>query len=86
MYSIVVQPSAAKFIAGQNKKTQRRLIKRIRALGENPIPKDSRKLRDNIYRVRVGDYRIIYEVRKKLLVVLVAKVGNRRDVYRNLRL
>jgi len=85
MYSVVVQPSAAKFIAGQTKRIQRQLIRRIRSLAENPIPKGSKKLHDNIYRVRAGDYRIIYQVRKKQLLVLVAKIGNRRDVYRNIR-
>lgn len=37
---------------------------------------------DSLYRVRVGDYRVVYEIRKRRLVVVVVKIGNRRDVYR----
>lgn len=53
-------------------------------LAENPYPKGAKKLEgvDGLWRVRVGDYRIIYRVEVERLVVLVVKVGHRRDVYR----
>jgi mRNA interferase RelE/StbE len=55
-------------------------------LAGNPFPPGSKQLHGDgaevLHRIRVGDYRVIYEVRRMELVVLVVKVGNRRDVYR----
>jgi mRNA interferase RelE/StbE len=56
----------------------------VEALDENPFPAGSRKLKgeERAYRIRVGDYRIIYDVLRDVLVVLVLSVGHRKDVYR----
>lgn len=53
-------------------------------MARNPFPGGVKKLQgeEKIYRVRVGDYRIIYEVQSAVLVVLVLKIGHRREVYR----
>lgn len=60
-----------------------RILKRIEALAENPRPPDSKKLSgDDAMRIRVGVYRIIYEVRNDLLIILILKVGHRKDAYR----
>lgn len=61
-----------------------RLTPRILALGKNPRPTGSKKLsvQENIYRIRIGDYRVLYEIQDKVLVVLVMKVGHRREIYR----
>ena len=63
---------------------QARLKPHIDALAQNPRPSGVEKLKgeDNAYRLRVGDYRILYEVHDKILFVLVVKTGHRRDVYR----
>jgi mRNA interferase RelE/StbE len=63
---------------------QQRIAARIDALSKNPRPPGNEKLRgaDGLYRVRQGDYRIIYTVKDAELVVLVITIGNRRDVYR----
>jgi mRNA interferase RelE/StbE len=52
-------------------------------LADNPIPPKAKKLsgRDG-YRIRVGDYRIIYEIQKNILVVLIIDIGHRREIYR----
>jgi mRNA interferase RelE/StbE len=57
---------------------------RIDALAEDPRPQGIEKLsaEDNLYRIRSGDYRVIYEIRDAELLILVAKVGHRREVYR----
>lgn len=61
-----------------------RLADAIRALAADPRPPGCKKLAGSAeyFRIRVGDYRILYEVRDREVVVLVIKVGHRRDVYR----
>ena len=86
MYKIRYKPKAQKFIEGQSLKIKRRLIKKIEDLQKNPRPPGSKLLdsEKNIYRIRTGNYRIIYQVRDKVLLVIIAKVGDRKDIYRNL--
>ena len=56
------------------------------ALSDDPRPDGVRKLTDHnsLYRVRVGDYRVIYRIQDMKLVVLVIRIGSRADVYKNL--
>ncbi|HMO51999.1 MAG TPA: type II toxin-antitoxin system RelE/ParE family toxin [Kiritimatiellia bacterium] len=63
---------------------RRRIIRHLEALEENPRPVGVVKLAGayDLYRVRVGDWRIVYSIRDRELLVLVVKIGNRRDVYR----
>lgn len=63
---------------------QRRILAAIEGLAETPYPPGARKLEDGDgeLRVRVGDYRIIYEVHGDALLVLVLKIGDRKEVYR----
>jgi mRNA interferase RelE/StbE len=86
MYKIKYKPKAQKFIEGQSLKIKRQLIKKIEDLQKNPRLQGSRLLdsEKNIYRIRTGNYRIIYQVRDKVLLIIVAKVSDRKDVYRNL--
>lgn len=62
----------------------KRVDTRILDLAEDPYLKGAKKLEggDELWRVRVGDYRIVYRVEVERLVVLVVKVGHRRDLYR----
>lgn len=87
MYKIKYKPKAQKFIEGQqSQKIRRQLIKKIEDLQKDPRPPGSKLLdsEKDIYRVRTGNYRIIYQVRDKVLLVIIAKVGDRKDIYRNL--
>jgi mRNA interferase RelE/StbE len=61
-----------------------RLRPRIEALSLNPRPVGSKKLagREDLWRVRVGDYRVVYEVHDRILYVLIVRLAHRRDVYR----
>jgi len=54
-------------------------------LPENPVPKGAKKLKEteNTYRIRTGNYRIIYSIINKELIIEVIKVGHRKDVYKN---
>ena len=66
--------------------TRKRVVRNILALADNPRPRGVVKLSgiDNLYRIRQGAYRIIYEIRDGELIDLVVMVAHRRDVYRGL--
>lgn len=83
-YSIEVSATAEKQLRKLSQKDQISVLKRIQELSWEPRPNRSRKLRgqDNIYRVRVGYYRILYSIEDKHLTIIILKVGHRRDVYR----
>ena len=63
---------------------RRRIEPKIDALAENPRPHGARKIegQETAFRLRVGDYRIVYEVHDRALIVMVMIVGHRREVYR----
>jgi mRNA interferase RelE/StbE len=85
VYSLSIKPSAAKEIQSiSDKATLMRLIEKVKSLATQPRPLGSEKLagRPNLYRVRQGNYRVIYSVDDEARVVDVVKVGHRRDVYR----
>ena len=83
MYSVEFLPSAARALEKFDRAVQRRIGRRIDRLAADPRA-GAVKLRgaDDVWRARVGEYRILYSIADERLVVLVIKVGNRRDVYR----
>ncbi|RKZ99814.1 MAG: type II toxin-antitoxin system RelE/ParE family toxin [Gammaproteobacteria bacterium] len=83
-YSIEVSATAEKQLRKLSQKDKISVLKRIQELGREPRPDRSRKLRgqDNIYRVRVGNYRVLYSIENKRLIIIILKVGHRRDVDR----
>ena len=83
-YRVSIKRSAVKEIeAIPQKKERQRVIRRIGQLANDPRPPGSRKLSGNDkYRVRQGSYRIVYSIENKELIVVVVKVGHRKDVYR----
>jgi len=83
-YRVEIAPSAQRELSKLPRNVQKRIDERIRALAENPRPAGSRKLEEEegFYRIRVGDYRIVYQVKDKVLIVLVIRIGHRREVYR----
>jgi mRNA interferase RelE/StbE len=83
-YEILIKASAAKEIEDvPNRKDRRRIIERIRSLGDEPRPPGCQKLSgQDKYRVRQGVYRIVYSIQDEILVVQIVKVGHRKDVYR----
>ena len=82
-YTVELLPSARRELAALPKDVQRRLANRIDGLREVPRPSASRQLQgeDRLYRLRVGEYRVIYSIEDRRLVILVVRVGHRRDVY-----
>lgn len=85
-YRVAITASAKKELDRLPAKVAERCIEALSFLAINPFSEvlHVKKLRgpEALYRVRVGDYRIVYEVQKKVLLVLVIKVGHRSDVYR----
>jgi mRNA interferase RelE/StbE len=62
----------------------KRVDAKIQSLSEDPYPRGSKKLEDNLFRVRVGDYRIVYQVESDRIVIAVIRVRHRSEVYRGL--
>lgn len=85
-YRIEFTPRADRQFRDLERSLQIRLGRRIDSLAENPYPQGVKKLggKEDLYRVRVGDYRIVYQVRQKRLLVLIVRIGHRSEVYRGL--
>ena len=82
-YSIRIKSSAARELARIPKQIRLRILHAIDSLGEHPLSgKPLKGVFRGLRRVRVGDYRIVYEVHVDALVVLVVRVAHRREVYR----
>ena len=82
-YEIRLKKSVAKDLRSVPKTDLKRLLEKIESLGEQPRPVGCEKLSaEERYRLRQGNYRIIYEIQDQLLLVIVIKVGHRRGVYR----
>ena len=82
-YSLLIKPSALKELEAVPLKNRRRLVTRIEGLAANPRPHGCEKLSGlEQYRIRQGDYRVIFGVDDEARTVVVVKIGHRRDVYR----
>jgi len=86
-YRIAVKRSAAKALKKIPKSDRERIVEKIDSLADNLPNPDLTKMKGNnpFHRVRTGDYRIIYEVQEEVLVILIVKIGHRKDIYRNLQ-
>ena len=85
-YTVEIENAALKMLKKLDKRTLKRITDVVDSLRRNPRPDNVRKLtgNDSLYRVRVGDYRVIYQIQDKKLVVLVVRIGSRASVYKNL--
>lgn len=82
-YSVELSPAAVRQLRKLDGAARRRLQAAIELLAENPRPSGAKKLVDGggVWRVRTGDYRVIYEINDGILLVLVLSAGHRRDIY-----
>jgi mRNA interferase RelE/StbE len=82
-YRIEVAPAVVRQLRKLDPAARRRIQAAIELLAEHPRPQGARKLvgGDGGWRVRTGDYRIVYEIQDGVLLVLVVAVGHRRDIY-----
>jgi mRNA interferase RelE/StbE len=82
-YAITFEPLALRQLSKLDKRLQSRIESKIYTLAHRPRPPGVKKLQgyENTYRIRVGDYRVLYEIHDKVLVVLVVEVVHRGDAY-----
>jgi mRNA interferase RelE/StbE len=83
-YRIEWKASALRELKGIERQAVPRIVAAVGALADNPFPPGVRKLRgtEHTYRVRVGDYRVLYEVYHKSVHIQIIRVKHRKDVYR----
>ena len=89
-YQIIILASAEKEIQKLPAKVQDRIFEKIELLREDPRPHGVKKLKefemvssnyDSYYRIRIGDYRLIYAIEDSIVTVTIVKVGHRSDIY-----
>ncbi len=83
-YRVIVRPSADMALRRLPRETQQRLVSAMRGLATNPRPLGVGKMQGggNLWRIRVGDYRIVYEIHDARVLILVLAIGHRKDIYR----
>ena len=82
-FHIEISRTAEKQLKKIDKVQQSRIIKEILNLAITPFPQGSKKLSgfDAVFRIRIGRYRVIYSVQGKRLLVIILKIGHRKDIY-----
>ena len=84
MYRITFKPSAHKELLQVPKSAVKKIVIAIDRLVENPRPMGVKKLKgtkEDLYRIRVGDYRVIYTVDDVIRIVNIRRIGDRKDIY-----
>jgi mRNA interferase RelE/StbE len=83
-YAIQFKPLALRQLEKLPREAQRRLSAKIEALRDDPFPAGCKKMAaiSDAWRIRAGDYRVVYQVHRGVLLVLVLTIGHRREVYR----
>lgn len=82
-YKIEIKESAVKELNSIPRKDLKKIVQKIRSLSDNPRPNGCVRLSGRErYRIRQGDYRILYSIENEILVVYVIKIGHKKEVYR----
>jgi mRNA interferase RelE/StbE len=81
-YTVIISDDARRELARLDRSVARRIIARIEDLAEDPLRKLSRLVNSPLYRLRVGDWRVIVEVEEREVRVIAIKVAHRRSIYR----
>lgn len=82
-YEVILPKSVQKELARLPDDIASRILARLTLLESNPRPADVKKLKGReAWRIRVGDYRVIYEIHDRVLQVIVITIGHRREIYR----
>jgi len=85
-YTVLFKPSADKQLQRLPKDAQKRIVRAVEALADDPQPSGAVKLagEDNLWRIRVGSYRVVYAIDEDKLIVLVLRIAHRKDIYRGM--
>ena len=84
-HRVEIRPAARRFLKKlRDDDLLRRITAALRELESNPRPVGSEKMAgpDDLHRIRIGDYRVVYQIHDQVLLVLIIRIGNRREVYR----
>lgn len=83
-YRVEVSTTAERQIRRLQRDDQIRVLRAVRDLATEPHPRGCRKLRgyEDVYRLRVGTFRVLYSVERERILVIILKVGHRKDIYR----
>jgi mRNA interferase RelE/StbE len=83
-YRVEFRPAAQRALHRLPQRDSRRILARIAGLSTQPLPPGAKKLTGTSwYRIRVGDYRVVYAIENQQLLILVIRIGHRREVYRD---
>lgn len=87
VYRIEVTPRALKDLKALPTRERQRVAEQIDALKTDPRPTGCKKLqgREDFYRIRVGDYRVVYQIEDEVLVILILRAGDRKEIYEIIR-
>lgn len=84
-YTVEISESAEKSLEKIPKRDRLKILEKIDGLEQDPIPAGSVKLKgykEVLYRIRSGDYRVVYSIKQDILIILVVEIGHRREIYR----
>ncbi len=83
-FRLEISATAEKQMRKLDKTDQIRVLRAVQNLAREPRPPGTRKLRgyEDVYRIRVGSHRILYSIESRRLLIIILKVGHRRDIYR----
>jgi len=86
-YKVEFRPAALKSLKQLPKRELIRIKNKVTDLGQNPPDPITTKLKGNnsFHKIRIGDYRIIYEIHNEKLIILIVKIGHRKDVYKHIK-
>lgn len=86
VYQVKFTPAAEKQLKDLDQPFRKQVFRRIEKLADDPRPHGVETLQaeDDIYRIRFGNYRILYTINDKVLIVLVIRIGDRKEVYRQM--
>jgi mRNA interferase RelE/StbE len=87
-YRIVFSKKAEKFLASLNIKNQKKILQKISELKTDRENLDIKKLKSlhNLYRLRIGDFRVVYSIEHEQITIYIVAIGHRRNIYQSLAL
>lgn len=85
-YTIIFSKRAEKFLDSLDKQNKQRIIEKVRELKTNSENLDIKKLKSkhDLYRLRVGNFRVVYSIEHEQIIIYIVAIGHRRDIYQNL--